>query len=273
MNDQYFGPNGYDFTLATAYDDTPNDRWTDINMINNGIHVMIYHGHGLIHKWSFGMGVPGLPQLNNTVYPIILSFACLTGSFSGEIGEHTNDCLAQKMVANEHGAVAFLGSYHKSGRGMNLLLEGMVNSFFNDSITKRLGDALIYGLVNTTNTNTVNEYYPTVTMDERIRTAWQFHLFGDPALSIRIINSNNSDKIIRNNDVLRVYPNPTNEYLRIEANSNYEQMEIAIYSLDAQMLLRAIDDTVINISNLISGCYLVKITRGNTNYLKKLIKL
>ena len=30
MNDRYFGPNGYEFTLATAYDDTPNDRWTDV---------------------------------------------------------------------------------------------------------------------------------------------------------------------------------------------------------------------------------------------------
>jgi hypothetical protein len=185
INDRYFEPNGYNFTLVTANDDTPNDAWTDVNMINDGIHFMIYHGHGNIHKWSFGMGVLGLPQLNNTIYPIILSFSCLTGTFSGEANGVTNDCFAQKMLANKNGAVAFLGSFNNTGRGMNLLLEGIANGIFNDKITNRLGNVLIHGFANTTNTNTVNKYYPTVLLNERIRTAWQFHLFGDPALLVK----------------------------------------------------------------------------------------
>lgn len=272
MNARYFGPNGYYFTLATAYDDTPNDRWTDINMINNGIHVMIYHGHGLIHKWSFGMGVPGLPQLNNTIYPIILSFSCLTGSFSGEIGEHTNDCLAQKMVADEHGASAFLGAFHKSGRGMNLLLEGIVNGFFNDTITNRLGDAMIHGFANTTNTNTVENYYPTVELVERIRAAWQFHLFGDPALLTRIDTPTESDGIIRGNNELRIYPNPSNNYLQIEADPRHEQIVVVIYSLEGQKKFKSKNETLIDISNLKSGYYLVRIKLGNSSYLKKIVK-
>lgn len=182
MHDQYFLNEGYNFTLATALDDTPNDAWTDIGMINNGVKYMIYHGHGLIHKWAFGLGVGGIPQLNNDIYPFIFSFSCSTGSFSGEVNGHSNDCFAKKIVASKHGAVVFFGAYNVSGRGMNPLLEGLVNGLFNPQVKNRIGDVLIYAFANTTNPDTVNKYYPEVTELERTRSAWQFHLFGDPAL-------------------------------------------------------------------------------------------
>ena len=124
MHTKYFGLSGYNFTLATANDSTPNDVWTDINMINSGIRYMIYHGHGNVNKWSFGLGTGGLTQLTNTVYPIIFSFACLTGSFGWVINGDTTECLAQKIIASENGAVAFFGAYNIAGRGMNQLLEG-----------------------------------------------------------------------------------------------------------------------------------------------------
>jgi hypothetical protein len=273
MNDRYFALNGYDFTLATAYDDTPNDRWTDVEMINNGIHFMIYHGHGLIHKWSFGMGVPGLPQLNNTVYPIILSFACLTGSFSGEIGEHTNDCFAQKMVANEHGAAAFLGSFHTSGRGMNQLLEGMVNAFFNDRIADRLGDAMIYGFANTKNTNTVNKYYPTVQMVERIRTAWQFHLFGDPALWINRDRFTGSGDVLQDNDLVKIYPNPAIDFFKIEVNSKYKQLEFTLYNPDGRLLFKTKNETEIKTSHLKNGIYIAAVKLDEKMSVKRIIKI
>jgi hypothetical protein len=273
MNTRYFSPNGYSFSLSTANDSTPNDVWTDINMINSGVHFMIYHGHGLIHKWSFGLGIGGLPQLNNSVYPVILSFACLTGSFSGEIGSIINDCFAQKIVADEHGAVAFLGAYNKSGRGMNLLMEGIVNGIFNDSINHRLGDALIHGFANTTNTNTVGQYYPTVTMAERTLSAWQFHLFGDPALLTRTNYSSGYDNFFQNKDLLKIFPNPANDYLRIEVSSKYEQFEVAIYALDGQILYNSTNETFINISDLEAGYYLAQVKLNNTNYFKRFVKI
>lgn len=184
MYDKYFKDEHYDFTMATALDDTPNDAWTDINMINSGIKYMIYHGHGQIHKWAFGLGVGGLPQLDNDIYPLIFSFSCSTGSFSGEVNGHTGQCFAKKMVADKNGAAAFFGAYNTSGRGMNPLMEGVVNGLFNIEVRNRLGDVLVYAFNNTTNPDTVNMYYPEVTEIERTRSAWQFHLFGDPALLI-----------------------------------------------------------------------------------------
>lgn len=271
MNERYFEPNGYDITLASANSDNPNNAWKDINMINSGIHFMIYHGHGNIHRWSFGMGVPGLSQLNNTVYPIILSFSCLTGTFSGEAGGEINDCLAQKMVANEHGAVAFLGSYNNSGRGMNLLLEGIVNGFFNDSIPNRIGDALIHGFSNTTNTNTVNNYYPTVLLPERIRTAWQFHLFGDPALLTSLQCSSNFDDLTQNTDWAVIYPNPATDYLKIKTKTKNQQFQCTIYDTQGRIMLKT-NSSNVNISELKSGYYFVKIDLFEKVVLKRIIK-
>jgi hypothetical protein len=197
MYDRYFINEGYNFTLATALDDTPNDAWTDIRMINRGIKYLIYHGHGQIHKWVFGLGVGGLPQLKNDIFPFVFSFSCSTGTFSGEVNGQSRDCFAKKMVASEYGAVAFFGAYNISGRGMNPLLEGTVNGLFNHEVNNRLGDILIYAFNNTTNPNTVNQYYPVVTELERTRSAWQFHLFGDPALLIDALKGDlNGDKRI-----------------------------------------------------------------------------
>ena len=234
---------------------------------------MIYHGHGMIYKWSFGLGVGGLPQLNNTIYPVILSFACLTGSFSGEIEGKKADCIAQKIVADENGAVAFLGAYNISGRGMNLLMEGTVNGFFNDSIDGRLGDALIHGFANTTNTNTVAQYYPTVSMAERIRAAWQFHLFGDPALIIREDKSNTSVHLTHDNELLRIYPNPANDYQRIGAHSKYEEIETTIFTIDGQMLLNAKNKREIKISDLKRGYYVAVIRLDKIMYVEKFVKI
>ena len=183
MNDKYFAPDGYTFTLATALDDTPHDVWTDIGMINAGAGFVIYHGHGQINRWSFGLGVGGLPQLDNDVYPIVISAACLTGSFSGEVDGHTAPCFGTRIVASPHGAAAFVGAYGPSGRGQNPLLEGLCEAIHGSEIN-RLGDALIHGFNNTRLPDTVLTYYPYVTESERARSAWQFHLFGDPAIRI-----------------------------------------------------------------------------------------
>jgi len=262
MYDRYFAPNGFDSTMSTAYDSSPNDAMTDVDVINSGIHYMIYHGHGKISRWSFGMGVNGLPWLNNTIYPTILSFSCLTGSFSGEIDGNIADCYAQKIVANEHGAVAFFGAYHLSGRGMNPLMEGVVNGLFNDTVINRLGDAIIYGYNNFINPNTVNNYYPTVTELERTRSAWQFHLFGDPAFKTRENGPTDTINFIRDNDFFNIYPNPANPangIVSIQTNKNWEKMEFCVYNLQGKELLRTFNQTEIDIRNLPSGLYFVKI--------------
>jgi Peptidase family C25 len=236
MNERYFYPNGFNWTMSTAYDDSPNDVWTDIDMINSGIHYMIYHGHGNINKWSFGLGVGGLPQLDNTTYPIILSFSCLTGTFSGEIEGNIADCFAQKIVADEHGAVAFFGAYNISGRGMNPLMEGVVNGLFSDTVRNRLGDVILNGFANINNPNTVNKYYPTVTEVERTRSAWQFHLFGNPALKICETTTAPNDPLSQK-ESFKLYPIPVSDYLSFNFINNDIPTSFELFDLQGRKLL------------------------------------
>jgi hypothetical protein len=252
MQTRYFGPESYNFTLANANDSSPNDAWTDINMINSGIRYMIYHGHGNINKWSFGLGTSGLPQLTNTVYPVIFSFSCLTGTFSGSVDESTYDCFAQKITTTEHGAVAYFGAYNVASKGMNQLLEGTVNGLFNDNITPRLGNVLLHAYANTNNTNTVNLYYPIVEAVERERAAWQFHLFGDPALKIRDEALSIQDISQYDNRII-VYPNPTNGIFSIHSNAKI--LELAVFSVNGEELFYSNNTTEIDLSNFPKGIY------------------
>jgi hypothetical protein len=270
MYTHYFAPESYTFTLATANDSTPNDAWTDINMINSGIRYMIYHGHGNIMKWSFGLGTGGLQNLNNTIYPIIFSFACLTGTFSGSVDGNTYDCFAQKITTLEHGAVAFLGAYNTAGKGMNQILEGAINGLFNDTITPRLGNVLLHAYANTNNTNTVNLYYPTVQAVERERAAWQFHLFGDPALKIRS-DVSSTHEISQDNPKIIAYPNPTNGIVSI--NSNTEILEFVIFSVNGVKLYDSNSISIIDLSNYPKGIYIISIKTKNGIVYRKIIRI
>lgn len=270
MHTRYFDPESYNFTLSNANDSTPNDVWTDINMINSGISYMIYHGHGNINKWSFGLGTGGLPQLTNTIYPIVFSFSCLTGTFSGSVDTGTYDCFAQKITTIEHGAVAFFGAYNTAGKGMNQILEGAINGLFNDTITPRLGNILLHAYANTNNTNTVDLYYPTVTAIERERAAWQFHLFGDPALKVRNEVSS-TQEIFQDNFKIYVYPNPTNDFLSI--NSDTEILEVAIFSVNGVKLFYSNNTSNIDLSDYPKGIYIISIKNINGIVYRKIIRM
>jgi hypothetical protein len=270
MQTRYFGPESYNFTLANANDSSPNDAWTDINMINSGIRYMIYHGHGNINKWSFGLGTSGLPQLTNTVYPVIFSFSCLTGTFSGSVDESTYDCFAQKITTTEHGAVAYFGAYNVASKGMNQLLEGTVNGLFNDNITPRLGNVLLHAYANTNNTNTVNLYYPIVEAVERERAAWQFHLFGDPALKIRDEALSIQDISQYDNKII-VYPNPTNGIFSIHSNAKI--LELAVFSVNGEELFYSNNTTEIDLSNYPKGIYFISLKIKNGIVYRKIIRI
>ncbi len=272
MYTHYFATESYSFTLATANDSIPNDVWTDINMINSGIRYMIYHGHGNISKWSFGLGTGGLAQLTNTVYPIIFSFACLTGTFSGSVDTIVYNCFAQKITTAEHGAVAFLGAYNTAGKGMNQILEGAINGLFNDTITPRLGNVLLHAYANTNNTNTVNKYYPTVATAERERAGWQFHLFGDPALKIRdYATSVNKINLYKNQ--IMFYPNPTNGIFNFDLPKEINDFEVKVYNSFGQKIYNSTNNNKIDLTKQNNGIFLIKVKTKGGIFKGKILKV
>jgi hypothetical protein len=243
---------------------------------------MIYHGHGNINRWSFGLGTGGLFQLNNTIYPIIFSFACLTGTFSGVASGDTNVCFAQKITASEHGAAAFLGAYNISGKGMNQVLEGAINGLYNDSVPPRLGNVLLHAYANTVNTNTVDFYYPIVTDSERTRSAWQFHLFGDPALRIRnTTTSIHEDEVNIPSEIMlyQNYPNPFNPTTTITFSiPQREHVTLAVFDVLGREVATLVDgelnpgghSVVFDAASLPSGVYFYSMTTSAISLLKSM---
>jgi hypothetical protein len=72
---------------------------------------------------------------------------------------------------------------------------------------------------------------------------------------------------------LRLYPNPTSDYINIEAN-NMEISEVALYNLLGKKVLSQteISNNSINISNLSKGVYFIKISAKGNSIIKKIIK-
>ena len=73
--------------------------------------------------------------------------------------------------------------------------------------------------------------------------------------------------------VLHVYPNPSNDFLNIESNQN--NSEISIYNITGQLLIHQKmlkQKTIIDISSLIQGLYVVKLNNDKGVSVAKFVK-
>lgn len=70
------------------------------------------------------------------------------------------------------------------------------------------------------------------------------------------------------NTSIKVYPNPTADYLNIQSDLNFENCIFEIYDQTGKEVeiadLRQINDARINVSNLVSGIYILKVRKGDT---------
>ncbi|MSP85446.1 MAG: T9SS type A sorting domain-containing protein [Flavobacteriaceae bacterium] len=98
-----------------------------------------------------------------------------------------------------------------------------------------------------------------------------------PVLTPQFIIRNNADITvlsIENNEIvgLKVYPNPvSNGILHIESNINTERTISLFDVLGKEVIKTTTSNTTINISNLNSGIYIVKITEGGKTATRKLV--
>ena len=110
-------------------------------------------------------------------------------------------------------------------------------------------DSLFFCIIN---------YYPTVTELERTRSAWQFHLFCDPAIKTNEVQTSISQYSAETKDI-RVFPNPVKDKAVLTLP---DQDYFTLYILDLQgKMISQIKNikghTVeVNCVNLGSGQYL-----------------
>ncbi len=273
MNESFFKNIGYIHQHETSLDNTPNDALRDAEAINKGVKYIIYHGHGNIQKWSFGMGVQGINFLTNDEYfPIIFSSCCLTGTFTGKIDTMEAECFATNMLSSKNGAVAFIGAFNESTKGQNALLYGFSKNV-NEIKNERLGDALLAAFNNIELPETVMKYYPHIMAFELNRARLQFHLFGDPALLINKKSTSVDEQSELNEG--RISPNLASEYIEINygsigacSNDNGASpiaSDIKIYNtfgervINYELQITNYDKSRIDISHLPVGLYFIQI--------------
>ena len=68
----------------------------------------------------------------------------------------------------------------------------------------------------------------------------------------------------RQESKIKIYPNPTNNIIKIQPYINWKNIKISVFSPQGQEILRSIDQTEVDISNLSNGLLLMKIELDDT---------
>ena len=77
--------------------------------------------------------------------------------------------------------------------------------------------------------------------------------------------------------MIRVYPNPTNGTINLRVNQFTGKINIEMVDINGRTVFNQTDDNfniekTININNLQSGVYILKLSGNNLNYTQKVIK-
>jgi len=73
-------------------------------------------------------------------------------------------------------------------------------------------------------------------------------------------------------NALNIYPNPTNEYFKVEKSSNVNIESIRIYNISGKLVKEFTESERYNVSDLNSGFYFLRIKTDKSQTIKKLVK-
>jgi len=136
----YLQPDGW--TSDKLYCHTYNASTSQVrSSFNGGRSVGCFSGHGSETYWADG---PTFYQsdvrgLTNTIYPMVLSFSCLTGSY------HITEAFCETWVRDDHGATSFFGASESSYWDEDDVLEKRIFRGWFDYSHDRVGTMLDYG--------------------------------------------------------------------------------------------------------------------------------
>lgn len=167
----YLDPAG--FTSHKLYEVSEGATTSDVSTrFNAGIGLGIYSGHGDRTYWADGpqFTQANVTSLTNTIFPFVMSFACLTGDFA------YGECFGETWIRDERGAMGFMGSSVTSYWGEDDVLE---RKMFEGAATQDqswIGGMMQYGkdglITHYGLTSTVHRYFE------------MYNLLGDPLVDI-----------------------------------------------------------------------------------------
>ncbi|PID90541.1 MAG: hypothetical protein CSA97_02435 [Bacteroidetes bacterium] len=174
---------GYAHTFK-AYDPSANAPYIT-SVLNHGVGLINYSGHGLPDRWSTGGFTNDNTKAisNPGAYPLVFSVACLNGNMD------TRGCFAEQWLwagtpTQPYGAIAFLGSSDDLPWDPPMLAQDAFNQLLtgSDPATQlhTLGDLLVQAF-----TTMLDKYGASSKTDPGYLSAMAWNLFGDPSLILR----------------------------------------------------------------------------------------
>ncbi|MBX3042244.1 MAG: T9SS type A sorting domain-containing protein [Ignavibacteriae bacterium] len=231
-------------------------RYDFINALSEGTSFLGYIGHGHQFKWSRSIIIDTefLDTLSVKSPPFI--FYSLSCSHSFDDPEKKS--IVEQLISKEDfGAVATVSSSAVTYDAINgFYLEKFLQAFITgDDVT--IGSSM-------TKVRTGNPYFDNI-----------MNLMGDPALKVPYyIIASVYDEI--NQDDVLIYPNPAIESITIQVNIHpFEHLSIMdINGKEIKNHLVGSNNILtINVNELQSGTYFIKMNQGDKLVLKKFIKL
>ncbi len=169
--DSFFIPN--QFTVNTklySYYGATTSQVTQ--SIDSGKIFAIYSGHGSETSWADGpvFSQSNVNALNNTIFPFVYSFACITGSYhiSGE-------CFAETWIRIAKGGSVFWGSSVNSYWDEDDILERRIGRAMFTENLKRNAESFVRGKV------LLIQYYGSITSTMQ-RYIEMYNCMGDPSI-------------------------------------------------------------------------------------------
>ena len=181
----------------------PDFHTHTLQRLNEGCLLWVYMGHGqrtALDRIQTPDGDYKILDANDTSQlccaaeaPIAVFLSCYTAAY-----DHTEDCLAEKMLKARGGPVAAVGATRVAmPYGMAVLATSLLEEFFHHQ-RPTLGEVLLHAKQQLANDKTKNRSrqfvdsvaatlspHPRTLAAERIEHMYLFHLIGDPLLRLR----------------------------------------------------------------------------------------
>ncbi|MCE1164311.1 MAG: C25 family cysteine peptidase [Bacteroidetes bacterium] len=169
--DSFFVPN--QFTVNTKLYNHSGATTSQVSQsIDSGKIFVIYSGHGAETYWADGpvFYQSNVTALNNTIFPFVYSFACLTGSYY-----ISSECFAETWIRISKGAATFWGASVTSYWDEDDILEKRIGrAMFVDGL-KRNAENYVQGKVY------LIQYYGSITTTMQ-RYIEMYNCMGDPSI-------------------------------------------------------------------------------------------
>lgn len=76
--------------------------------------------------------------------------------------------------------------------------------------------------------------------------------------------------LVKNNKIISVYPNPANDYIKIDCSSeDLKSLNVQIYNVLGELVFESKSNDLIQVKNLNNGSYFVKVFKNEVLFLNE----